>query len=145
MVLRLLVEHSVHFVKPGAGLFAFVAMPDAVIEVAVADGAKALVVEDGDAEGEKQLLLEAGERLQVGGGDGDLGIGGFEELLVAAVDEARELAADNLAGLEGELGGTAGGGVEDGGASVFADQKPSRLHGGEVKLEAGKLLPDCFQ
>ena len=79
------------------GGFRFAAF-DAVVHVAVADGAEGFVVEAWLADGFAQLFTEAVDRFERVGGGGDAGRGGFEELLVAVVDEAGDFAAQDPAG-----------------------------------------------
>src|SRR5215469_9368253 len=76
-----------------------VAIDDAVVLIGFADGTQRFVVEAGQVECFFQFFGELLQRFQMFGGGANFGLGGFEHLLVAAVDELRDLTSDQIAGI----------------------------------------------
>src|SRR6266481_793331 len=70
---------------------------DAVVLVDVAGGAEGLVVEAGGAGGFLELFAELVDGAEMVGGGGDLQAAGLEELLVATVEQAGDLSAEQPA------------------------------------------------
>jgi len=70
---------------------------DAVVEIAVAGGAEGLVVEGGGTGGLVELFGEVVEGAKVIGAGGNLEMRGFEEFLVAAVENMGDLAVEDPA------------------------------------------------
>ena len=96
---------------------------DAVVDVGVAGGAKGFVVEAGGAGSLVQLVGEVVDGAEVVGGGGDLKATGLEEFLVAAIEDAGDLSAEQIAGPsdEQDVAVAGGGGRYVGGATVFPD------------------------
>src|SRR6476660_1996884 len=80
----------------GLGL---VALFDAIVVIRFAHSAQRFVVQDGESEAILQLFGELLQRLEVVGAGRDLGLGGLQKLLVAAVDQFGDLAADQVSGV----------------------------------------------
>src|SRR6185312_7215236 len=125
---------------PRLGLAALVAVPDAIVEVAVADRAQALVVEHGDATGEAELVFEAGEVADLLGPGGALGVGGLEEFLVAAVNEQGQLAVHDQAGRGGEFDAAVGGSREHGGATELAREHLALVQRLQLEAQRGQFF-----
>ena len=89
--------------------------------VDVAGGAEGLVVEARGAGGFLQLFAEFVDGAEVVGGGRDLQLAGLEELLVAAVEQAGDLAVEQPAGAGEDLDSAVGSGGDLGGAAVFPD------------------------
>ena len=92
---------------------------DSVVFVDVAGGAQGFVVEAHGAGDLFEFFAELVEGVEVVGGRWDLEVAGFEELLVAAVEEAGDLSVEEEAGAGEELDGSVGGGGDLGGTAVF--------------------------
>ena len=80
-----------------------VAVFDAVVLIGLAHRAQRFVVQAGQAEGFFQFFGELLQGFEVVGGGGDFGLGGFQKLLVAAVDQLGDFAADQVAGIGKDL------------------------------------------
>src|SRR5215472_8757453 len=96
--------------------FRHVAAFYAVVDVTVADSAQRLVIEADLTGGLAQLLGKLVQRLEVVGGGGNFSFAGLEEFLVALIDQPRNLAAHQVAGL-GKQTHTAVGSAFDGGGA----------------------------
>ena len=94
---------------------------DAVVGVDVGGGSEALVVEGERTGGFLELFGEGVDGAEVIGGGGDLEAGGFEELLVAAVEDARDLAVEEPSGAGEDFDLAIGRSRNLGSAAVFRD------------------------
>src|SRR5271163_1582371 len=77
----------------------FVPVFDAVVMVGLAHRAQRFVVQAGQAEAFLQFFGELLQGLEMVGSGRDFGLGGFQKLLIATVDQLRDLAADHVAGI----------------------------------------------
>ena len=112
----------------GFGLAAF----ESVIQVKIADGSEGEVVIVGSSDRFAELFIEGMQRVQMGSGRGHFEPAGAQELLIAAVDESGNLAADQTSGL-GQIGSAAvRSSRQDGTAAMLKD-----LH---LICDAGSLL-----
>src|SRR6185312_9920980 len=124
---------------PSLRLPAFVAEPDAVVQIAIAYRSQALVVERRDAAAQPQFLLEMGQSAHRLGQGRDFGVRRLEELLVAAIHQPGQLAPHDQPGGDGDLHLTPGL-AQDGRASGLSYEYLAVTQRADLKAHGAQLL-----